>query len=375
MDTERLLKVIRTIVEDEAAEVDPLLADLVTYTSAATPESQDQAEEARQRLFAFLATSPVNDLAPSYDKLIHQTGGQQYTGTGIRTAVVAILDDGSLNSSTKLEAYVAAYRAFISRITTVLSTFAEMNITPYSSDDYEIGFIVPVELSEMIVLGERMKKWDRFVVICGQITGASSPSVRVSRVSNGSVELFLAQSMSVALVVGSTLKGLMALYQQFLQIQKTQLEIESLGLDNEIKTKTLETLQEGKNELEERCLTQTADEVFEQHYKHTKGGATKPELRTQFSVALRIIARDIQQGVEIEVSVPDNSASEEDDPTQESNRRLIDNNSELKQIYSQPLERRLLPFEVKIRADELRKLERFDPGKKQVRKSPSSRKQ
>lgn len=363
MDTDKLLKVLHDIVDfEDTNKLADQLDNLSSLIAQNTSESYGQADEVRKSIGIALADSPTNKYAPSYSAMVVKIESGRYIGNDAIAAIDEIFGTGSLDLTTRLNAYIAEYRQRFDRFRAVITSLENIDLIAYEKKEFEIGFLVPRELNNIQSLTNNLFYWDVFLVKCSEIAGDETPSIPLSRISNGTFQFFVLQGAGVAAIVEVVLKHVLALYKEVLEIKKINAEIGNLDASTDVyKAQAQKALAEAELSQRQLYIDKAADEVMDNHFKGSDD--RKPELRTQFAVALKVVLADIQKGIRLEVSAPDIPSKDDKEASRQTKmtQQLAKQNVELKKLYSSAQDIKALPFEVKISASELQQLKAKRP--------------
>lgn len=345
MDTQKLLAITNDIIQDhESRGLSGLLNDLRARITENTPEAFQQADQIREQLSAIFIESPVNDYTPSYTRIMNSIGALGLVGADGKNRLDAIFNGSSLQLQPALEKYVNDYSAFIDKIIRSRDGLNGLGIKPFVRDAFEIGLSVPNTIDDLQEVSKKLKIWDRFLVLCSEIAGDEDTVTRLSRLNNGSHEFFVFKDLPVANIVDFTLAHAYLLYMGMKKIQKTQLDVENLEIDQEIKKKTLQDLKEAEIKKQEEFTQEITTSLFTKSYRGK--AERKEELEGQYGVAFKVVLKYMQEGVEAEVGTPPPTG--EDAQEAKKVEEVVAHTRQLKQLYAEPLETRQLAFEVKV---------------------------
>ena len=375
MDAEKLLKVLHDITGfEDTNKIADQLDQLSALIGQNTTESHDQADEVRKSIRTALVTSPTNSYAPSYFAMVVKIESQNFVGSNVITAIDEIFEAGPLDLVTRLNEYIGEYRQRFDRFRAVIASLENIDLVEYKKREFEIGFLVPRELNNIQSLADNLFYWNAFLVKCAEIAGDDTPSIPLSRVNNGSLEFFVLKGASVAAIVEVVLKHILALYKEVLEIKKINAQIDNLNASTEVyKAQAQKALAEAELSQRQLYVDKAADEVMSDHFKGSDN--KKPELQTQFAVALKVVLADIQKGIQLEVSAPDVPPKDEKEAPKQAKvvQRLAKQSAELKKLYSSAQDIKALPFEVNVSAAELKQLKpKKSSALKEVTKKPKT---
>lgn len=365
MDTQKLYRVANDILTEVTKnDVAGHLANLSSYISQNTAAGYESATETRAVLDGVYDSSVTNQYAPTYLEIVNLLGATDYVGAGGKVALARILDGSPLELTTKLQEYVAAFNELVPRLKKLIDSLDEVGITPYESDKYEIGYVIPADLDNLGGVAKRLIHYNKFIELSSAIVGEEDNTVHLSRVSNGTLEFFVVGSVYVAKVVDTVLKRVIVLYQEIQKIKKVSAEIEGIKANTEntkaktlkTKTDTLASLVAMEKEISDSFVDDTVNEVMA---NYSGNGERKEEISGQLGVTIKLLLKDIQSGIKVEVTPPEAEETEEAGNTEATTVRasITSTNTDLIGLYSLPKEELRLPAGLTVTKAEEKKLD------------------
>ncbi len=360
MDIQKLYKVAKDIIgEFTANDVSGNLTNLSTYIAQNTTAGFDSAKEITDKLDTVFEESVTNHYAPTYLEMVEQLGATDYVGSGGKVALNRVLNSSPLNLVSSLEAYVTAFSQLVPRLNKLIESLNEIGVKPYEFDLYEIGYVIPVELNDLGDISKRLTHYNKFISLSSAIAGEKDNTVHLSRVGNGTLEFFVLSGIGIAKVVDTVLKEVVVLYQEVLKIKKIRADIENVNANTlTAKTEAVANLIAMEKEYSEKFVDDTVDKVLGD-YKGDED--SKAEIATQLGVTIKLLLKDIQSGIKVEVTPPKVEDSEEattDNTTSKVLTSIASTNTELIGLYSLPKEDLRLPSGIKVTKDEEKKLDK-----------------
>jgi hypothetical protein len=360
MDTQKLYKVAKDIIgELTANDVSGNLTNLSTYIAQNTTAGFDSAKEITDKLDTVFEESVTNQYAPTYLEMVEQLGATDYVGSGGKVALDRVLNSSPLNLVSGLEAYVTAFSQLVPRLNKLIESLSEIGVKPYEFDLYEIGYVIPVELNDLGDISKRLTHYNKFISLSSAIAGEKDNTVHLSRVGNGTLEFFVLSGIGIAKVVDTVLKEVVVLYQEVLKIKKIRADIENVNANTlTAKTEAVANLIAMEKEYSEKFVDETVDKVLGD-YKGDED--SKAEISTQLGVTIKLLLKDIQSGIKVEVTPPEVEESEEattDNATSKVLTSIASTNTDLIGLYSLPKEDLRLPSGIKVTKDEEKKLDK-----------------
>jgi hypothetical protein len=258
-----------------------------------------------------------------------------------------------------LQEYVTTFSQLVPKLKKLIESLDEIGVEPYEFELYEIGYVIPADLNDLGDITKRLTHYNKFIALSSAVAGEKDNTVHLSRVSNGTLEFFVLGSVGVAKVVDTVLKRVVVLYQEVLKIKKIRADIEKVDADT-LKTKTdaLANLVAMEKEYSEKFVDETVEQVLTDY----NGSADlKAEISGQLGVTIKLLLRDIQSGIKVEVTPPEVEETEEataNDATSTVLASIANTNADLIGLYSLPKEDLHLPSGIKVTRDEEKKLDK-----------------
>lgn len=350
MDTQRLLKVLNDILsEEDSRAISQTIANLAGALSQNTEAAYQEADSYRTELKTAFLESKIVDYAPSYQAVVKSLDADQYVGNGANAMIDNIFNGNPLEITAGITDYSQNYQKMIAKFRQAATSLENIDIVAYSSDKYEVGFLLPSEINSVQEINKHLKNLDTFLCICAQIAGEEDPTSRLEHLSMGSWEFFLGLGVSGATIVEEVLKRVLYLYKEIKNLKKINAEINEIDARADAhKAEMLQTLVQIQQSMQQQYIEEATEEVIEKHYH---GPADrKPELRTQLEVASKLALAEIQKGIKMEVAPPTTGPPEgkEHAADREATKSLAKVNRELKRLYADPKTVKELPFNVSV---------------------------
>jgi hypothetical protein len=360
MDAQKLSRVANDILTELIGnDVAGQLANLTSHISLNTTVGYDSATEVQSALNVVFDTSVTNQYAPTYREIIQQLGATRYIGEGGKAALSQVLGGSPLTLVSNLQEYVTTFNELVPRLRKLTESLSEINIKPYESKLYEIGYVVPADLNDLSYISKRLTYYSKFISLASDIAGEEDSSVHLSRVSNGSLEFFVLGTIGVAKVVDKVLGRVVELYKELQTIKQISANIDNINA-NTLKTKTeaLEVMLKMEKEISDKFVDETVKQVMT-NYKGKKD--LKGEIKGQLGVTIKTLLNDIQNGIKVEVTPPEfqeTENSQSEDNISEVHTSIASTNTELIGIYSLPKEDLRLPDGFAVTKDDEKELDK-----------------
>lgn len=249
--------------------------------------------------------SPVNDLQISYAKIQAQTNGDKYTGNGIIASIEEIIRSNQFNIDNivnQLNTYINQRQEYITRISTLVSTLSQLNITYTPNTElYDLGILIPDknELTTIPKIEKQLHNWNILLKQLSELTGQGAADLKISKVSNGSIELYVQHGVEVIECIGTMIAKIGVIYLTINEIRKHREALKKLKAPS-AETKEIEKHEKGIIDDE---INKTAEEIISKYEKTIPKGR-KDELNTAIVKGMRFIARTIDNGIEVEIIPP-----------------------------------------------------------------------
>jgi hypothetical protein len=377
MDTQKLLRIARELL-DEAQEdqISDHLSSLVNHLSQGTTASYAAAEEVRSTLNESYERSYINEYTPSYHEIASELGSGMYFGKGAQLHLNNIFESSRLDLVSELTNYQTQFTEHISKLNALVGSLDSIGIEAYQNEGFEVGYIIPIELNSVQEVTKHLKLYESFLKIAAEIAGEDYTEIRITRVSNGTLEFFIACGVGVAKIVDTVLKRILSLYKEVEEIKEISARIDNLNANTtKTKVETLGMLLKLEKEYKENYVDSTVKEVMQEY----KGSAErKDELDGDLGVAAKLVLADIQKGIKVEVNAPETTDEAVDKATNKVVEKIAERNVDLQNLYLKSKEELALPFKVSPTAKELEKLtkdksdSKKDVNKKSENKSPKN---
>lgn len=310
MDASRLLSVLEDI---EAELVDGLVDHLnklmQAYTSARDSPAQDFSPTIRQirsELLEYLAASPRNSYTPSRRQILAAIGGEIFVGQGAARRIDELLQTAAVSPASvvvALQAYSSELSRFRKGCTQARQGLTELGVKPdkLAENEAEIGILVPrtITKGKLDALTHQFTDWNRILRGFAELAGEEEREITVKALSTGSDQIFVLTVVAVAAFVAKAIDKILEWYKKILEIQTHRLELAKLGAPV--------SEPEAVKEYEKQFLEQAIGALVKEFMSAAQKALTNPrkgELRNQLTISIRQIARFVDEGGDVEVTVP-----------------------------------------------------------------------
>lgn len=315
MDTNKLIYIGQQILNEEAQfnfqQSISLLRDQYT-NSKGDPNLGPHIQGQLNNISTQSSTSSVNELTTSSTKILSLIAGQNYCGIGVNASIEEIIKSNQFNIDNivaQLNQYISYRQEFLTRITTLINTLTQLNISIETNNElYELGILIPDknELTTIPKIEKHIHNWNILLKQLSELTGQGNADIKISKVSNGSIELYIHQGIEIIECIGTMIYKIGIIYLTINEIRKHREALKKL------KAPSIETQEIEKHEkiIIEEEITKTVDEIIAKHEK-TIPKNRKEELITAVNKGMRFIARTIDNGIEVEIIPPTYDAPEQ----------------------------------------------------------------
>ncbi len=308
MDASRLLAVLDGI-EAEFTEGTAVLTRLIQgYTTARDTPAQDMSEsirQARSDLSTFFASSVTNSYTPSRRQLLAAIEAEQFVGNTAASHIDALLAEASLSPAsglTVLQAYAAQLSQFRGTCSQVRQGLAALHVESDTlvKDEAEVGILMPRTLTKghLEALSRQLNSWNRILKGFTELAGADEREIAVRMLSTGSDQVFLVTTIAVAALIVPVIDKVMEWYKKILDIQKVRKELERLGAPvaepEAVKVHEKKFVEDSIADLARELMSRASPSI-----QKSRSG----ELENQLIISIRHIARFVDQGGDVEVTV------------------------------------------------------------------------
>ena len=204
---------------------------------------------------------------------------------------------------TALQAYVSQVNQFRATCTQARQGLTALNIKPdvLVGDQAEVGVLLPRTLTggHLGALTGQLRRWNSILRGFTELAGADEREITVRMLSTGSEQIFLLTSIGVATVfILPVIERVLDLYKKILDIQKARKELERLGAPVE----ESQRVKEHEKKLVEDSIAGLAKELMARAETTVPPGR-KGELENHLTISIRYMARFVDQGGDVEVTV------------------------------------------------------------------------
>lgn len=277
-----------------------------------------QIDELLKKISSDSSKSEVNNLPISFQRILGSIGGSKYVGTGIFESIESIIRTNPYNIDNVvglINQYLEERNDFLNKTKSLNSLLETFHIVISSSTElYDIGILIPNkgELTSIPNIEKNLHSWNTLLKQLAEITGEETTDIKIHKVSNGSIELYIQQAFHIIDCLTTMLGKIAGLY---ITINKIREHREALVKLNASKAEIKDIEKHEKERIDEE-IDSTVKEIIGK-YKESIPTGRENELGTAVNKGMRFIARSIENGIEVEIIPPlievNDTVSEGDD--------------------------------------------------------------
>jgi hypothetical protein len=231
----------------------------------------------------------------------------------------------------------------VNRINKLVVALDDIGIEEYRPEKYEVGILLPDAEGDLDTLSKRIDQIRKLLSTVIEISGTEDKDLKITRVNNGSFELFSLQPVEVAELLTNILLNVSKIWDKVTQYRKKQEEIQSdEHLSSEVKKDIDTAIQKGVAKLKNEILEELPDTILKKAKKIDEG--RKNEVRIAIKGSLKTLFGWFEAGIEIDIT----PVRHTDEDATEKTLKQIENvkvvNAKLRDIYMLPKELKQLPF-------------------------------
>lgn len=344
MDTEKLLRILKDLQQEEQSlGIDSKVDAMRNSIGQNNPEGFEAAQTQLAELIEQVkTTSIIYKFSQTEFLLLSHIKGETYFGRGLITQLNKIFAARSFEIIGKIDEYRSQRNDFIQRAQKLTTSLIEMGFEEYRPDSYEVGFVLPGEQANIGVVLDRVRDLELLLSAISEGVYGKNHNIKITRVSNGSLEFFSLQPFDVALLLSSLLLNITQIWDKIAKFRKKMEETDKDDdLSPEAKSDINKALKKETEKIKEEILKDLPANFLKQL---DKGRAN--EIRNQIRISVKAIFAWFEAGIEIDITPirvnnTENAANAEEGEKVNSIREA---GIKLRKIYKLPIELRKLPF-------------------------------
>ncbi|MBX3134047.1 MAG: hypothetical protein KF689_11770 [Gemmatimonadaceae bacterium] len=310
MNTSRLIRVLSELDSDLSSEVLPAIQALVqTATTARDTPAQDFSEKLQSDLSEAQAMAErmwAAQYPPSAQKIVVAAGLAPLCGEALSRRIAGCFEGAAMTPATavrKLTELQKELDAARRNASAVVAGLAKLGIEEVNleADEYELGVLLPETAAhgELGTVNEELKHWNQIVRAFQEAAGDEEREVRIRSFSDGSLLVFLGVGAWVAHHLMTAVERLLAAYERILDIRLKREELARLG----VPPTELSLAKKTEKELIEKESAALLKDLTQAIAKGTKA-ERKQEIESHLKVAVSLVAKFLDKGGQIEITVP-----------------------------------------------------------------------
>lgn len=353
MDTEKLFRIIRNILDDESrlsiqTTIDQIRASIAQNNSDGFSTSQATVKTLVDNL---------RDKSISYSfsgtewAILNNLGGNDYFGKGFIIKINNIIKSPSYEMLAKIDEFINKRNEFIAKVNRLNSSLDEMGIKEYKADAYEVGIILPAEQGDASLVSKKIREFELLIKDIQELVGSEKKEVKITRVSNGSLEFFTSQPVEVVLIITSILGNISTIWDKINSLKKKQQETtDDKSFSDEAKKEIRKIIDKEIDAVKKEIEDDLPEKILEKA-NVSLDKERKNEIRNSIRARIKIIFKWLEVDIELDVvpiRISDIEVTSEDKQVHENALKTIkETNRNLGRIYSLSPEVKKLPFKIK----------------------------
>lgn len=349
MDAEKLFRILKDIQQDEqnlgiSSKIDAIRSSVAQnnpdgFTSALT-QLTDFLKQIRE-------TSLVYSYSYTENLLLEKIHGTPYFGKGLILRLETIFTVRSFELIAKIDEYRNQRNDFIKKAQRLATGFTDMAIEEYRPDAYEVGLVLPEQESDLDKIARRIKDLRLLLSGLSEVVGVEQKNIKITRLSNGSFELFSLQSFEVATLLSTLLLNVSMIWDKIAQFRNRIADTDKDSLLSiEAKKEIKETLTKETNKIKEEILDDMPEKLLKDFGKKLEDGR-KNEIRNQIRISVRTVFAWFEADIKVDIT-PIRVADQVNKSEKELKMitAIEETNERLQTMYQLPSEIKKLPFKL-----------------------------
>jgi hypothetical protein len=345
MDSEKLLRILTDLKSEEAEfAISSRLVEISNQLAANNQNGFIQAEDLSNALIDELKEkSIIASYSPSEISFLKKINGNIYFGNGLIQELENIFGFKPYEIASTFLEFNNSRQTYLNQINILLEAMKNIGIKEYRPENYEVGIVFPSEYTDIVDILKRLNEFQRLISAVIEGTTGKHQEVKITRLSNGTLDFFSPQNKDIALQVVNLLANLAQIWTTIQSINQKKAntqndEILSDAAKAEISSALEHEAERIKKEIIE-TLPSKILEKFDGHRKH--------ELAKQIKVSINAVFLWFHIGIEVDVTPVRLPETEEKSTTDKELSETINRtNQNLQNIYTLPAELKKLPFEL-----------------------------
>lgn len=348
MDSEKLLRILKDLEQDEKSlGIDGKIEAIRTDLAQNTPEAFAAAESKLSELLTEIRESSITyKYSQSEQLLLQHIKGSRFFGRGLVLHLEKIFNSRSFELIGKVDELRSQRSDFIQKAQRLAAGFTEIGIEEYRPNSYEVGLILPEDQSDVESMLKRVRDLNLLLSALAEAVSDKHQPIKISRVSNGTIELFSLQPVEIAVLLSTLLVNVILIWDKVAKFRK---KIENVDKDEELSTEGKNSMKKILQKETEKLKEEIIKDLPENFLKKNLEKGRANEVRNKIEISVRAIFAWFEVGVEIDITpirVVEESNTPPDPKTAEQAATIQGTTMRLQKIYQLPQELRKLPFEL-----------------------------
>jgi hypothetical protein len=350
MDTEKLLRILKDIQQDEqvlaiSTKIDAIRAQIAQNTAPSF-------ESGNKLMVEFVEAMKNQSISYSFSRtenmILEKIDGTPYFGKGIVQRLQEIVGLKNFEIIIKLDEFKNQRAIFLNKFAKLSASLTEIGIENYRPDLYEVGLVLPEDQGDLDKLLKIIQELKLLLSAISEATGSKQEDVKITRVSNGSLELYSLQSAQVAEVLTNLMLNIGTIWDKIKKFRvKTRQADDDSDISAESKKKIKDIFKDETEKLKKEILETLPDKLLAGQKTIEKGRSN--EIKNQIRCSMKAIFKWFEIGIEVDITpirVPVPADTKSSTTEIEILKNIQDVNTKLSEVYKLPLAERKLPFEL-----------------------------
>lgn len=349
MDAQKLFRILKDLETDESdLGITTKLDAIRTSVGQNNPDGFAAAQTQLTELLTQLReTSITYGYSHTENLLLKKVGGGAYFGKGLVAQLETMFSGRSFELTTKLDQFKSQRADYIKKAQRLATGFGDMGIEEYRPNAYEVGVVLPEEEADLDKFARRIRDLKLLLSALGEAAGVEEKTIKITRLSNGSLELFSLQPYEIATLLSTLLLNVSMIWDKVAQFRRKMEETDKDPLlSAEAKKEIKATLAKETEKIKKEILEEMPEKFLKEVGKKMEAGR-KNEIRNQIRISVRAIFAWFEAGIEVDITpirvAQDATTTEQQSATIES---IEKTNDRLREIYQLPPEIKKLPFQL-----------------------------
>lgn len=348
MDTEKLLRILIDLQSDEdSLSIEAQLSGIKQTLASNTSDGYNAARTQLRELTDRIQESSISyNFSRTENHILEHLNGEKYFGLGLVTSLRQIFATGGFDTQARFDKFISSRADFLRAVQRLSTAFGDMGIDDYRPEQGEIGVVLPHEEGDLETFTKRIKELKLLLSGLAQAAGQPPTEVKITRMSNGTLEIFSLQTAEVICLFSTLLVNVSLIWDKIAQFKSKIDETEKSDiLSKDAKRDINQVLEKEAERIKEEILNELPERMLKELKSASDG--QRNVIANHIRVCINIAFGWLEAGVEVDIT-PTRLSSPDPMTKKEAAGVSIANeaNSKLRHIYSQPIGSRKLPFKL-----------------------------